>query len=247
MFKIFTMKKINLIILIFPLVIFNCFSSKSDINYLLLLKSLEDSDATEVDTNKYFWTKINLVWKKAVAKQIKSIDYNNLPENLSPSQIQDALEMKELKYDCLQVGCSTKSDEQITDLTPVQYFTKLEVLNLKANSIKTIPSEIEKLTKIKSMNLSRNQIKKLSNFINQLSNLETLDLYGNQIRTISKNTFTKLDRLKFLNLIQGSFIGPTTFSMFSWDDSVKKEIRSQVTTQAVIRFGDESPTGTRTK
>ena len=251
------MKK-TLITLLFSLVIFSCSSVKSDSNNLLLLKVLEDSKnedskkkTDKIDQSSDFWSKIDFAWKKAIAQQVNSIDDNNLPENLTTKQIQDALEMKKLEYNCLKekFECYKKSDEKITDLTPIQYFTKLETLNLRGNSINTIPKEIEKLTKLKLLDLSDNEIEQLSTSINQLTNLEQSLFKGNPLseETFSQSIFTNLNKLKYLDLLRYSRVNnnPRQVIILHFTPEEEKRVRDQVIRTARINLTNGWVLGSR--
>ncbi len=85
--------------------------------------------------------------------------------------------------------------------------SSLEILNLRCNYIRMLPSPIERLNKIKQLDLSANKLESLPDTIGNLSSLEVLNLFANKLSYIP-NSIAKLDNLKRLNL------GCNNFSKF---------------------------------
>lgn len=88
------------------------------------------------------------------------------------------------------------SNNEITDLTPIQSIVTLEKLKLEANQIEHVES-LANLTKLTLLSLRNNSVRDLSS-LSQLTKLEKLDVRGNSLTSI--DVVAHFSQLKELNL-----------------------------------------------
>ncbi|WP_293149564.1 MULTISPECIES: leucine-rich repeat domain-containing protein [unclassified Microcoleus] len=86
------------------------------------------------------------------------------------------------------------SDNQISDITPLQSLTNLTILNLSDNQISDI-TPLQSLTNLKELIFHKNQISDITP-LQSLTNLTSLSLYNNQISDITPlQSLTNLTKL----------------------------------------------------
>eukprot|EP01112_Ceratiomyxa_fruticulosa_P003558 TRINITY_DN1387_c0_g1_i3.p1 TRINITY_DN1387_c0_g1~~TRINITY_DN1387_c0_g1_i3.p1 ORF type:complete len:254 (-),score=37.65 TRINITY_DN1387_c0_g1_i3:232-993(-) len=108
------------------------------------------------------------------------------------------------------------SFKRLTSISPAIFNqTKLRVLNLNDNTIKTVPDEIQNLTNLAGLYLSRNQVAVIGKGLGNLKSLRSLNLNNNSIVSLPLDVWVGLNGLINLglsnNLLKNQGI-PTTFS-----------------------------------
>ncbi|AMP21108.1 hypothetical protein AZF37_08010 [endosymbiont 'TC1' of Trimyema compressum] len=99
----------------------------------------------------------------------------------------------------------------LTDLTGIEIFSKLENIGFGNNKIKTLPGSIGKLTNLQYMHAFNNEITSLPDSIGDLINLKILDIKHNKLTNLP-------DSFKYFKNIQMEFVDfsnnlfPTNFA-----------------------------------
>jgi internalin A len=138
-----------------------------------------------------------------------------------------------LKSSAEQVGELDLSEREITDITPLKYFTGLRTLTLDSNQITDITA-LSALKNLEELYLNGNQIKDISSLTNlinlkkvhldnnlitdvsplgKLAGLEELSLAGNRVDNI--NAFGSPNGLKYLNLSSNRISDISSLSMLT--------------------------------
>ena len=201
-----------------------------------LISSLKKDESLKIhgnkaDINNIKWNNFSKGWKKAIAKNIKSINGNE--EELTEKQKKDIVDLKELNYDCSELNCP--KTEKINNLEPLKSMNQITSLNLKSNAVKDLKSDVFKsLTKLENLSLEENKIKTIENkaFLG-LDKLKILSLNKNHIKSLPEDAFSFLDELTSLTVNEQK--SEEGFK-YEWTEEQKLAIAKQLVSTAKVNF-----------
>jgi len=96
-----------------------------------------------------------------------------------------------------QINFSDRHIFEISEFTSFPYFSKLQILDLKTNSIRSLPDDLFKLPNLEELSLMANYIETIPPSVSGLMKLKALHLSGNKIKTLPDELF-KLPNLEEL-------------------------------------------------
>lgn len=157
-----------------------------------------------VDKDSNFWTRLPELQKlevedgkllmRAITKRFSEM---MKLENLSITWT----DMKALPSGCLKLPLKTLilRQDHLRSLDGIETLTKLELLDVTSNSLKTLPKSLGVLENIRVLNVCGNKLRQLPESLGKLLHLETFDCSSNRLAALP-DSLTNLEALAGLDI-----------------------------------------------
>ena len=142
--------------------------------------------------------------------QVKWLYLNHNPLQSLPEHLLQA---------CTQLQNLSLSDNQLQSLpkTLLQTCTQLKTLSLDHNQLQSLPENLlQACTQLQGLSLTHNQLRSLpENFLQACTQLQGLFLGYNHLITVTRNSFSHLSKIIFLNIDSQTPVGSSNSSTIS--------------------------------